>query len=259
MYINGGTGSYFNIPLNDNYPEEEYIKISSDASKPFLIRTTLFPDHHTDGTQIYASRSGFTIESETPHDQKSELRDTGVFVTFGNSSAFLTAPEGVIISAPSLDYVVRSVLNSYQLIFYDNSIYGGYGAELVKLSNDGLALRDANRTLRVNLSKTGIAFNDTSGTELVKLSNDGLALRDANGTLRVNLSKTGIAFNDTSGTVLVSIKPYASYGKHALIIRDSSGGVFAKLGPSYFTGEAELQLGGTTLSESQLQRLLALI
>lgn len=224
VYINGGPGSYLNIPLNDNYPEDEYLKISSDASKPFLIRTTLFPGQQTDGTQIYASRSGFTIESETQNTQKTQLRDLGVFAEFGHSSAFLSAYEGVMVVQPTSNYFVRSRLNGSQLTFYDNSVYGGDGAEVVKLSNDGLVIKDAN-----------------------------------NNTIRANLSKTGIAFNNTSGNPLLSIEPYASYGKHALIIRDSSGGVFAKLGPAYFTGEAELQLGGTTLSESQLQRLLALI
>lgn len=79
------------------------------------------------------------------------------------------------------------------------------------------------------------------------------------GMVRCTLSHNSLVFLDSNFAKIVSIEPYFSSGKHAFIIRDSSGNVFAKLGPSYSTGEAELQLGGTTLSESQLQRLLALI
>ena len=39
VYINGGAGSYFNIPLNQNYPTKEYMRLSSDPDAPFIVKT----------------------------------------------------------------------------------------------------------------------------------------------------------------------------------------------------------------------------
>ena len=39
IYLNGGKGSYLNIPLSHDYPTEEYMRISNDRNRPFYIRT----------------------------------------------------------------------------------------------------------------------------------------------------------------------------------------------------------------------------
>lgn len=115
-------------------------------------------------------------------------------------------------------------------------------------------------TYNVDVNAYGVCI--IWGSSSTKIDYSGVKIYDSatpSGTAPCNIDSNSLVFRDSSANKIVSIAPYYSSGKHAFIIRDSSGNVFAKLGPSYSSGEAELQLGGTTLTESQLQRLLALI
>jgi phage minor structural protein len=115
-------------------------------------------------------------------------------------------------------------------------------------------------TYNIDVNTSGICI--VWGSSSTRIDQSGVRIYDnatPSGMAPCTLNYNSLVFRDSNFEKIVSIEPYYSSGKHAFIIRDSSGNVFAKLGPSYSSGEAELQLGGTTLTESQLQRLLALI
>ena len=127
----------------------------------------------------------------------------------------------------------------------------------IYMNNTGLHY--SNGTYKINV---GEGVNIVWGSSSTEINYTGVKVYNSashSGMAPCTLNYNSLVFRDSNFEKIVSIEPYYSSGKHAFIIRDSSGNVFAKLGPSYSTGEAELQLGGTTLSESQLQRLLALI
>ena len=180
VYINGGPGSYFNIPLVSGPSwSNSYFRLSTDSTKPLLFHA--HDDILNHDVDIYMSTDGLHYVQGT---YNVNINTEGVCIVWGSSSAIIDQSGVRIYDSATPSGIAQCTIYSNSLVFRDAS---------------------ANRNK------------------------------------------------------LVSIEPYYSSGKHAFIIRDSSGNVFAKLGPSYSTGEAELQLGGTTLSESQLQRLLALI
>ncbi len=140
VYINGGAGSYFKIPLNDTYPAKEYMLLSANSNLPFLVRLCMFI-----GTL-----------SETP-------------------------------------YIVGIVGNTLQV--KSEAAGGGY-TEIAPSS--------------ITVGESGYAY-------YVKMIGGQVNIYDSNNSLQ------------------------------------------AKLGRNFMTNAPELQLGGTTLSENQLQQLLALI
>lgn len=129
----------------------------------------------------------------------------------------------------------------------------------IEIYMNTVGLHYSNGTYKIDI---GNGISIVWGSSATKVDYTGVKIYDSASTAGVapcTLNYNSLVFRNSNLDKIVSIEPYYSSGKHAFIIRDSSGNVFAKLGPSYSTGEAELQLGGTTLSESQLQRLLALI
>lgn len=140
IYLNGGAGSYFKMPLNATYPDREYMLLSANGALPFLVRLCMFV-----GTQ-----------SETP-------------------------------------YIVGIVGNTLQV------------------------------------------KSETAGGGFTSIAPSSITVGESGYSYRVTINGGQISIYDSSNTLQ------------------------AKLGRNFFTGNAELQLGGTTLSESQLQQLLALI
>lgn len=183
VYINGGDGSYFRIPLSGNDPTSEYIEISDDATKPFHVR----------------------LGSDVPNT------------------------------------------------FFD-----------VLINSFGLQVAES---FSGRIDKSAITYNGLKVSSDVNSSGGFYSLlymeyKDSAGTKRFRIGPT--------------IPPYS--GDYEIRINDSNGALWAKIGPSYWTGEPEfqlvghngngdiilspgvgLQIGSTTLNETQLQQLLALI
>lgn len=195
IYLNGGAGSFLNIPLSEANPDQEYLRLQQHINFPFLLRrkSPLTNDYY----RVYASGSGLIIEIETQAGNISRIYPN--FISLGDSAQRLSAE--------------------------------------ARLTNTGTALYDQAGNLVANLTKTKIFCTPgDSSIYTIDLDNNGV------------------------------------------ILRDSNSNIFAKIGKSYWTGEPELQLvgqngqgdiilspgvgiqiGSTTLSETQLQQLLALI
>lgn len=182
IYLNGGAGSYVNIPLSSANPLTQYLRISDDANAPFLVRLT----HPVAGlVETIINSLGVHMNTQTG------------FASFSSELTY----EGLTINRNGTNYL--------------SAFYGpGY-----------------------------------------------IELFDNYGEKRFETHKT--------------VSPYS--GDYEWVIYDASGNLWAKLGPSYFTGEPELQLvghgnsdviltpgdglriGNATLTETKLQQLLDLI
>ena len=182
IYLNGGAGSYVNIPLSSANPLTQYLRISDDANAPFLVSLT----HPVAG-------------------------------------------------------LVETIINSLGVHMNTQTGFASFSSEL---TYEGL-------TINKNGTNYLSAFYGPGYIELF----------DNYGEKRFEIHQTASPYN----------------GNYEWKIYDAGGNLWAKLGPSYFTGEPELQLvghgngdiiltpgdglriGNTTLNESQLQQLLALI
>ena len=182
IYLNGGAGSYVNIPLSSANPLTQYLRISDDANAPFLVSLT----HPVAGlVETIINSLGVHMNTQTG------------FASFSSELTY----EGLTINRNGTNYL--------------SAFYGpGY-----------------------------------------------IELFDNYGEKRFETHKT--------------VSPYS--GDYEWVIYDASGNLWAKLGPSYFTDEPELQLvghgnsdviltpgdglriGNATLTETKLQQLLDLI
>ncbi len=119
-----------------------------------------------------------------------------------------------------------------------------------------------------------------SGTDESLLNHNGLVLidnpEDPPVAIRTDIGKGYVTLKDENHIVRCKIFP-SYYGHYAVELYDSSGNLWAKMGPSYQSGEPQLQLvghgnsdiiltpgdglrmGTTVLTEAKLQQLLALV
>ena len=213
IYLNGGAGSFLNIPLSPNYPTEEYIRISNDRSKPFYIRTL-----PTGGTPVPGvPATFFKIDGE-----KLSIGREGAASTSWDFSIEISPDNVTIISGGGTKTTIAPQM--YSVYYLINSQW----VPIVRMDQSGMYAKLGSTGQEVSLDNT-----------------DGLSIKSDDGQI---------------------------------IIYTTSGSLFAKIGKSFWTGEPELQLVGqngtgdiyfspgygirinnTTLTESQLQQLLALI
>lgn len=194
IYLNGGAGSYLNIPLSETNPNDEYLKLQPDFTYPFMIRRQdpLMGNYY----RVCSSGRGLLIDVENQPGSVTQLFPN--YIQLGD--------------------VIHNV-------------------KQVTITRDGIILRNASGGIRARMLNTLIDCSPgDSSIALIELNSNGVVISDENNSL------------------------------------------FAKMGKSYWTGEPELQLvgqngqgdiilspgvgiqiGNTTLSETQLQQLLALI
>lgn len=194
IYLNGGAGSYLNIPLSETNPNDEYLKLQPDFTYPFMIRRQdpLMGNYY----RVCSSGRGLLIDVENQPGSVTQLFPN--YIQLGD--------------------VIHNV-------------------KQVTITRDGIVLRNASGGIRARMLNTLIDCSPgDSSIALIELNSNGVVISDENNSL------------------------------------------FAKMGKSYWTGEPELQLvgqngqgdiilspgvgikiGNTTLSETQLQQLLALI
>lgn len=195
IYLNGGAGSFLNIPLSETNPNDEYLKLQPDFAYPFMIRR------------------------QDP-------------LSMGNYYRVCSSGRGLTIDVENQPGSVTQLFPNYIQLGDQN-----HNVKQATITRDGIVLRNASGGIRARMLDTLIDCSPgDSRIYLIELNSNGVAISDENNSL------------------------------------------FAKMGKSYWTGEPELQLvgqngqgdiilspgegiriGNTTLNETQLQQLLALI
>lgn len=194
IYLNGGAGSYLNIPLSETNPNDEYLKLQPDFTYPFMIRR------------------------QDP--------------LMGNYYRVCSSGRGLLIDVENQPGSVTQLFPNY------------------------IQLGDAIHNVKQ-----------------VTITRDGIVLRNASGGIRARMLNTLIDCSPGDSSIAL-----IELNSNGVVISDENNNLFAKMGKSYWTGEPELklvgqngqgdiilspgvgiQIGNTTLSETQLQQLLALI
>lgn len=195
IYLNGGAGSFLNIPLSETNPNDEYLKLQPDFAYPFMIRR------------------------QDP-------------LSMGNYYRVCSSGRGLTIDVENQPGSVTQLFPNY------------------------IQLGDRNHNVKQ-----------------ATITRDGIVLRNASGGIRARMLNTLIDCSPGDSSIAL-----IELNSNGVVISDENNNLFAKMGKSYWTGEPELQLvgqngqgdiilspgvgiqiGNTTLSETQLQQLLALI
>lgn len=195
IYLNGGAGSFLNIPLSETNPNDEYLKLQPDFAYPFMIRR------------------------QDP-------------LSMGNYYRVCSSGRGLTIDVENQPGSVTQLFPNY------------------------IQLGDQNHNVKQ-----------------ATITRDGIVLRNASGGIRARMLNTLIDCSPGDSSIAL-----IELNSNGVVISDENNNLFAKMGKSYWTGEPELQLvgqngqgdiilspgvgiqiGNTTLSETQLQQLLALI
>lgn len=215
IFLNGGAGSYLNIPLKASDPTDNYLRISSDPVVPFVIRSKN-PDNPSKIHTVYF----------TPNPAALVIAEVG---TYNETSL---TPYRITISKDPDGYCI---LDPDKILFVDDNGNEGFRADI----GEGFKFIDSNGEQWFYVNKQNGLCIEKQGKK-IEIGNDGEIniYKDTNGTLSL-FARIGNA----NGT-----------GEPEFRLVGQSG-----TGDIYLSPGVGLQIGNTTLSESQLQQLLALI